>query len=179
MQEVWPEGFHYYWSGYCLIRSAAGQQQDSHSCYTAQPFREDLSSQGSLSSAACTAQAGMELRIGRAPLLLQYNHCNGLKFAILAALFQAAEGMGDYPYTWYAQMKGCSKPLNLCFAKRKQNLCLQHLVVLPLLGIAQLCFLVKNHHQPPRMAACTGSGHGTKASKLGHIPSSNYNRERK
>lgn len=92
MQEVWPEGFHYYWSGYCLIRSAAGQQQDSHSCYTAQPFREDLSSQGSLSSAACTAQAGMELRIGRAPLLLQYNHCNGLKFAILAAFFQAAEG---------------------------------------------------------------------------------------
>lgn len=91
--------------------------------------------------------------------------------------------MGDYPYTWYAPIKGCSKPLNLSFAEIKQNLCLQHLVVLPLLGILQLCFLVNNHHQPPRMAACpticTGSGHGTKASKLGHIPSSNYNAERK
>lgn len=34
----------------------------------------------------------MKLWIGRTPLLLQYNSCNGLKFAILAALFQAAEG---------------------------------------------------------------------------------------
>lgn len=90
--------------------------------------------------------------------------------------------MRDYPSMWFSQMKERSKAPNLSFAKRKQKLHLQHLVVLPLLGIPQLCFLV-NHHQPPRMPACTtictGSGHGTKASKLGHIPSSNYNGERK
>lgn len=110
----------------------------------------------------------MELWIGRTPLLLQYNNCNGLNLLFWMHFFKLKKEahMGNYPYKWFSQMKECSKPLNLSFAKRKQNLCLQRLVVLPLLGIPQLCFLA-NHHQPRRMAACTtictGSGHGTKA----------------
>lgn len=67
----------------------------------------------------------MELWIGRTPLLLQCNNCNGLNFAILAALFQAAEVyLRDDPYVRFAQMKEYSKPLNLSSAKRKQNLCI-------------------------------------------------------
>lgn len=123
----------------------------------------------------------MELWIGRTPLLLHYNNCNEVNLLLWLHFFklQKEAHMGHYPYMWFAQVKECSKPLNISFAKRKQNLCLQHLVVLPL-----LCCLV-HHHQPPRMAACTTictttrSGHGTKGSKLGHIPRSNYNGERK
>ena len=170
-----------------LVIVWSGQQQDSHSRYAAQPFREDLLLQGRLASTFCLYHIDWNEAVDwQDSTATAIQHLQWTKICYFGCTFSSCRRKprwGNGHICGLPEGKSAANPWTYALKKGSKSWGLQHLVVLPLLCIPQLCFLIRQQ-QTPRMPAystiwSTETGHDTKASKLGHIPSSNYNGERK
>lgn len=169
-----------------LVVIWSGQQQDSRSCYVAQPFREDLPPSGRVSSTVCLYRMDWKEAVDwqdSTATAIQY--LQWTKICYFGCTFPSCRRKprrGNGYVCGLPEGKNVANPWTYALKKGSKSWGLQRLVVLPLLCKPQLCFLIRQQ-QTPRMPAhstiCTENREDTKARMLDHIPHSNYNGERK